>query len=103
MESVTKLPPDLEILRTEIRTFLRELPRLLADGHEGRHALIKGEEVLSIWDTFEDAYQAGRDRFPLGEAFLAQVIDPRFFSYPWGEDMMPRNERGPHEHPEPAA
>src|SRR3954454_1222445 len=103
MTTTTKLPADLEVLRTEIRTYLRELTRLLSDGQEGRHALIKGEEVLSIWDSFEDAYQAGRERFPLGEAFLAQVIDPKFFSFPWGEDMLPRNEGKPHERPEPAA
>ena len=90
MTKTTKLPADLEPLRTEIRTYLRELPRLLADGHEGRHALIKGEEVLSIWDTFEDALQAGTDRFELGEAFLAQPIEAKFLTYPWGEDLLPR-------------
>jgi hypothetical protein len=84
------LPKDLEVLRTEIRTYLRELPRLLAEGEEGRHALIKGEEVLSVWDTFEDAYQAGCQRFGFDEAFLAQEIDEEMLNQAWPEDLLPQ-------------
>jgi len=79
----------IDAIRTEVRTYLRELPRLLAEGHEGRHALIKGEEVLSIWDTFEDAYQAGRERFGWGVVFIAQPIDPKFLDYPWPAEFLP--------------
>ncbi len=61
----------------EIITDRRELPGLLAEGQEGGFILIKGDKVLSLWDTFEDACQAGRERFGLGEAFLAQPIDSR--------------------------
>jgi hypothetical protein len=95
MATITPLPANLEVLRTEIRTYLRALPRLLADGHQGRHALIKGEELLSIWDTHDDAYQAGCERFGIGDAFLAQPIDPGFLNYPWGEDMLPRENGVP--------
>jgi hypothetical protein len=66
----------LEAIKTEIITYRRELPRLLAEGHEGRFALIKGDQVLSIWDTGGDAYQAGRERFGF-DPFLAQPIDGR--------------------------
>jgi hypothetical protein len=93
MTKVTKLPPDLEPLRTEIRTWLRELPRLLAEGHGGRHALIKGEEILSIWDTFEEGFEAGTDRFELGEPFLVQPVEAKFLTYPWGEDLLPRDTK----------
>jgi hypothetical protein len=84
------LPKDLEVLRTEIRTYLRELPRLLEEGHEGKYALIKGEEVLSVWDTFDDAYQAGRQQFGWGVAFLTQPIEEEALGYPWPEDLLPR-------------
>src|SRR5262249_44489978 len=43
----------------EFRAFLKALPGLLADGEEGRHVLIKGDEVISIWDTFRDGYPSG--------------------------------------------
>src|SRR5438309_10126309 len=60
----------------EIATYLRELPRLLQDGHAGRHALIKGDEILSVWDTQGDGIQAGRERFGL-EPIFSKAIDPR--------------------------
>ena len=92
------MTPTPTKLRSLYRAFLRELPRLLADGQKGRHALIKGEELLSIWDTFADGYQAGRERFGIGVAFLIQPIDPKFLDYPWGEDLVPRrgSEGQPH-------
>ncbi len=31
---------EIQAIRTEVQTYLREPPRLLAEGHEGRHALI---------------------------------------------------------------
>lgn len=61
----------------EIATYRRELPRLLQEGQAGRCALIKGNEILSIWDTWGDANQAGYDRFGLDEPFCVQKIDPR--------------------------
>jgi hypothetical protein len=81
---------SLDPIKQEIRTYLRELPRLLADGNEGKFVLIKGDEVLSIWDTFDDAYQAGRERFPLHVAFLAQPIDPLDLTRLFPEDLLPR-------------
>jgi len=65
-----------KLYEREIAAYLRELPRLLAEGHAGRHALVKGDEVLSIWDTQADALQAGRQRFGL-EPIFVKVIDPR--------------------------
>jgi hypothetical protein len=35
-------------LETEAETYRREVGRLLAEEHAGRHALIKGDEVVSI-------------------------------------------------------
>jgi hypothetical protein len=66
----------LKVYQREIATYLRELPRLLDEGHVWRHALIKGDEVLSIWDTQGDAIQAGRERFGL-EPIFVKTIDPR--------------------------
>jgi hypothetical protein len=60
----------------EIATYLRELPRLLEEGHAGRHALVKGDEVLSVWDTQGDAIQAGVERFGL-EPIFVKTVDAR--------------------------
>lgn len=66
----------LKIYAQEIATYRRELPRLLQEGEAGRYALIKGDEVLSVWDTQRDVLQAGRERFGLAPIFV-QEINPR--------------------------
>lgn len=47
----------------DFETYRRELPNLLQQGHAGRYAVIKGDQVLGIWDTIDDALQAADDRF----------------------------------------
>ena len=66
----------LKLYEKEIVTYMRELPRLLDEGEVGRHALIKGNEILSIWDTQADAIQAGREKFGL-EPICIKTIDER--------------------------
>src|SRR5437899_47762 len=65
--------PDGQPLAEEWQTFRRELSRLIANGHKGRFALVKGGRVDSVWDTQRDALQAGQERFP-GETFLVQEV-----------------------------
>jgi hypothetical protein len=67
------LPPG-DVLEEEWNTFRRELPRLLADGHQGRCALVKGKAVDSVWDTDADALQAGYERFGLTTFMVQQVL-----------------------------
>jgi hypothetical protein len=67
---------SLKVYEREIATYRRELPRLLEEGHAWRHALVKGDEILSIWDTQGDAIQAGCERFGL-EPIFVKTIDPR--------------------------
>ena len=81
---------SIDPIRTEIRTYIRELPRLLAEGQEGRHVLIKGDEVVSIWDTADDCYQAGCERFGIGVPFLSQEIDSKYLDMPWPSDLLPQ-------------
>lgn len=62
-----------ESLRQELKTYEREKPRLLGEG-EGKFALIKGDIVAGVWDTYEDAIQAGYTQFKL-EPFLVKKIE----------------------------
>jgi hypothetical protein len=70
-------------LEKEWEVYQRELPNLLSE--EGRFALVSANGVESIWDTEEDAEQAGYDRFGL-EPFLVHQIRaverPVFLRYP---------------------
>ncbi|MBY0527845.1 MAG: hypothetical protein K2R98_30895 [Gemmataceae bacterium] len=80
---------SLEPIKQEIATYLRELPRLLADGNEGKFALVKGDEVVSVWDTFDDACEAGYAQFGIDRPFLAQPIDSRDQRRPFPSDLVP--------------
>lgn len=85
---IARLPPDhplwpaefpeqLAPLRTEMETYYRALPRLLEEGEEGRYAVVKGDTVCSVWDTFRDARQRGVELFGM-EQFMVQVVDSRY-------------------------
>jgi hypothetical protein len=63
-------------LDREIETYRRELPSLLAAGQAGRFVLIKGEQVIGLWDSQADALAAGRQQFGL-EPIAVKRIDPR--------------------------
>ncbi|MBY0528217.1 MAG: hypothetical protein K2R98_32780 [Gemmataceae bacterium] len=74
----TELPegrPDSP-LRREWNTYLHEAGRLLAEGHAGRYVLVKGEELLGIWDTESEAMRTGYEQF-LGQAFLVHQVQER--------------------------
>lgn len=58
-------------LEVEYQTFLREIPRLLAE--EGKYVLIRGNELFGTFDTFEQGLRAGYERFGL-DGFMLQEI-----------------------------
>ena len=77
--NITVTPSGLEALKRsekEIAAYRRELPRLLEEGEAGRYALVRGDQLVSIWDTQGDAIQAGCDKFGL-EFFYIKKIDTR--------------------------
>jgi hypothetical protein len=71
-------------LEREWEAFIKELPRLLAEGHRGKYVLIQGDTVHDILGTLDEALATGYDRFAL-EPFLVQEINddptPRYFSH----------------------
>jgi hypothetical protein len=69
-------PSELQPLAREIHTYFRELPRLLAEGEEGRTVVIQGDTLFGVWDTQRDAIQAGHERFG-HTRFLAQKVERR--------------------------
>ena len=56
------LPTD-DVHYQEWNTYLREAPRLLAEGHEGKALLIKGDTILGMFDTLDAAKMAGLAKF----------------------------------------
>jgi hypothetical protein len=77
-------------LERELETYRRELPRLLQ--HEGKFALVHGNDMADVYDTEEEAVEAGDDCFGL-EPFLVKRIgrpeEPRFVPYLSGQEIKP--------------
>jgi hypothetical protein len=73
----TELPecsPDSQIA-TESNYYRREVGRLLAEGQEGRWVLIKGEQVIGIWDTRAEAFAVADERFLLQPVLVRQILE----------------------------
>jgi hypothetical protein len=64
---------DAMALERELAAYQRELERLIQEGEGGRFALIYGDEVVSVWDTYRDAIQTGYDRFGLQPFMVKQI------------------------------
>jgi hypothetical protein len=71
----TELPEDSSdgTLAREWNVYRREVGRLLAEGHEGRVVLIKGDDIIGIFDNWGAARNAGLERF-LREPFFVHPI-----------------------------
>jgi hypothetical protein len=54
--------------------YRREVGRLLAQGHEGKWVLIKGGEIVGIWDTEEEANRVRLQKFLMQDVLIHQVL-----------------------------
>ena len=64
--------PASDVFREELAYFEEHCEELLRD-HEGKFALVKGRELIDTFDTAENAYVAGVERFG-NEPFLVKPI-----------------------------
>ena len=60
-------------LAAEWNTYRREVGRWLAEGLEGRHVLIKGESVIGMYATDEEARAVGYHRYLLQPFFVHEI------------------------------
>ena len=67
------LDATIAALATELQTFEQRRVELLQD-HAGKHALIKGSEVVGIFDSDVAAAEAGYARFGLSRFLVKQVV-----------------------------
>lgn len=72
-------------LEAELKTYQEHLSELLVD--EGKFALIHGEEVARVFDTYADAIKSGYDKFKL-TPFMVKRIEAveqiQYFTRPLG-------------------
>jgi hypothetical protein len=79
---VTSVAPDrrnpgatdpLAVIADEIATYRARLPELIE--HEGQFVLIKGTEVVGLFDDESDAIREGRRRFGLAPFLVKRITD----------------------------
>jgi hypothetical protein len=61
-------------LAVEWETYRREVGHLIEEGHEGKWVLIKGEEIIGLFDSEEQAFDAGSERFLLQPKLIHHVL-----------------------------
>jgi hypothetical protein len=72
----TELTKDTDgPLMTEWNFYLREIGRLLAEGQENRWLLIKGENIVGIWDTRDEAFAVASERFFRQAVLVKQIVE----------------------------
>jgi hypothetical protein len=62
-----------DVFFDEWNTYLQEVGRLLAGGQAGRFMLIKGKQLLSVFETWDAARTAGLRQF-LREPFFVHEV-----------------------------
>jgi hypothetical protein len=71
-------------LETELKTFRRVLPDLLADStNTGKFVLIHGDTVAGVFPTRESGLDAGYERFELAPFLVKRIVEheePKYFS-----------------------
>jgi hypothetical protein len=79
-------------LAVEWDFYRQEVGRLLADGHAGKHVLIKGAEIIGIYETHEEALGEGYRRFSRHQPFLIHEIqaEERVYLNTWRFRGWPR-------------
>ena len=82
MNNFIALPPDRETSPLELETFLAHQPAWLVTDRD-RYALIKGQDVIGLYDGQDEAFAEGYRRFQR-EAFTVQRIQENFDTYYFG-------------------
>ncbi len=60
-------------LEKELETYANKLPEMLAAEGEGKFALIKGDQLLDVFGTYEDAIKEGYAKFGLDPFLVKQI------------------------------
>jgi hypothetical protein len=67
--------PSGSRIATEWNFYRNQVGRLLNEKQEGRWLLIKGEQIIGIWDTEQEAEDVRRQRFPMQDVLMKQICE----------------------------
>jgi hypothetical protein len=73
---LSQLPPanPTHPLATEWETYRREVGRLLAAGLEGKFALIRGDAIIGVYDTWDAARRVGLEKYLLKPHMVHPIL-----------------------------
>jgi hypothetical protein len=73
----TELPEDKSggPLAAEANFYRRLVGKLIVEGHENRWVLIKGEEIIGIWDARDEALAVATERFFQQPVLVKQILE----------------------------
>jgi hypothetical protein len=72
---VPPLPPDTPFA-TEWGVLREAMPRLLAEGHDGHAAIVRGKSIVGVYENRTDALLDAMRRFPDGQ-YIVPYIESR--------------------------
>ena len=92
----TQLPDSMpgDVYSQEWNVYRREVGRWLAEGQQGRHVLIKGLEIIGIFDTWDEAQTAGLRRNSSEPFFIHEIREEepylrvRGVNFPWPNRLI---------------
>ena len=58
---------------TQWIVYRQEVGRLLVEGHEGKWGLNEGEQIIGIYELFQDAYQVALEKYLAHPVLIQQV------------------------------
>jgi hypothetical protein len=61
-------------LYEECHVYKREVGRLLAEGHEGRWILIKGPDIIGLYETRGEAREEAIRRYGMAASMTKQIL-----------------------------
>jgi hypothetical protein len=72
----TELPEDTSgPIATEWNCYRREAARLLSEGHGGKWVLIKGDSIIGIWASREQATEAAVQQYLMQPVLIHQILE----------------------------
>lgn len=63
-------------LEREQKAFDSQLDQMMSE-HEGEFVLFRDEKPVAFFDSYDEAYQAGLDRFGLDEIYIVSEVKRR--------------------------
>jgi hypothetical protein len=79
--------PGPEVLAAELATYEANRQELLQCG-AGQCVLVKGSEIVGLYPTSDEAYEAGLARFGL-TPFMIREVRERDISFSWATPHVP--------------